>query len=274
MGIIGTSKDSEGGLLMGIDSHKSSTVEISLTFTQDIEEVVADQINDGGTPFSWEYLTDTVQETIDFLKNHQPGVSDLWSGDFAGFLEEESEWAAAVDSRNEQISIWRESGSEYFSHGQITFVGVEWNLADWKDLWPKFLEFLNKLNQALDTVGRFSIGSLKVGGEYLQFTNPAKISELFVTLKTYIAQISDENQKSQIEQFLYLVRDPADMGENESTFLFELMACLPSLDHPSLDAIQELISKELGQTEFNFCEKGFQNLTWLSPEIDNSLYED
>jgi hypothetical protein len=259
---------------MDVDSQKSSTVEISLTFTQDIEEVVADQINDGGTPFSWEYLTDTVQETVDFLKTHQPGVSDLLSGDFAGFLEEESAWTAAVDSRNEQISIWRESGTEYFSHGQITFVGVEWNVADWKDLWPKFLEFLNELNQVIDTVGRFSIGGIKVGAEYLQFTNPAKISELFKMLKTYTAQVSDENQRAQIEHFLSLVRDPADMGENESTFLFELMACLPDLDYPSIDAIQGLICEELGQANFIFCDKGFQNLTWLSPEIDDSLYED
>jgi hypothetical protein len=259
---------------MDIDSQDSNTFEISLTFTQDIEEVVADQINDGGTPFSWEYVTDTVQETIEFSKNHQPGVGELWSGHFAEFLEEESEWTAAVDSRNEQIQIWSESGSEYFSHGQITFAGVERSVRDWKEIWPELLDFLVRLNQAFDTIGRFSIEGIKVGGEYLQFTNAAKLSELLITLRANAAKVADVDQRAQMEKFIHLVRDPAEMGEKESLFLFELMSCFPELDYPSIEAMHDLLENRLGETKFIFCEIGFQNLTWLSPEIDTSLYED
>ena len=245
--------------------------QIELRFVQDLEEFVSDDVKQGGVPKSWENMVSLVQDLMSDIRQENED-SDVFSGLMGEVLEDECGWGCGSDSRNPKVVEWELKGYEYASHAWVIFE-LERATEEWATFWPEFTRGMMEFNELAGDLGRLVIESIYFGDTSI---NPSKaeLQEIHALLESLVKKYPESGNTPQVNSFLSVVRNPAEMKEFRSFYLGELLACMPNL--PSLHDVSlvDMIETQLKNEVFEFHDTGFWNLVWLAKEIDLTLYED
>jgi hypothetical protein len=247
--------------------------QIQLWLVEDLEEFVAEDIRDGGVPKSWENMTSFIQDLMSEIRGHSQDA-EVFSGVIGEVLDTDEGLGCGSDPRNPKVAEWKLEGYEYASHAWAIFEPTsEMAVEEWSIYWPEFVNAIQQYNQIAGGLGRLVISQIYYGGDFYRYSK-AELEEVHTLLESFVQDFPNSRNTPNVQAFLDVVRNPAEIDYFDWMYLGELLACMPNL--PSLHDISlvPMIETQLKNEVFEFYDSGFWNLVWLAKEIDLSLYED